>query len=104
MSRAEIARNFDEIVEFSEIDEFTDLPVKRYSSGMQARLAFSVAAHVEPDILLVDEVLSVGDHAFRQKCQDRMQRMAREGLTGMLVTHAKEAVVDLCARALVLEQ
>jgi lipopolysaccharide transport system ATP-binding protein len=102
MSRAEVARKFDAILDFSEIDEFIDIPVKRYSSGMRARLAFSVAAHVEPDILLVDEVLSVGDPEFQKKCHERMTGMAREGLTGMFVTHDTNAVTRLCERALVV--
>ena len=104
MPRAEVARKFDAIVDFSEIDEFIDVPVKRYSSGMRARLAFSVAAHVEPDILLVDEVISVGDPEFREKCHERMTSMAGEGLTGMFVTHDRSAVKRLCQRALVMDR
>ena len=103
MSRAEVARKFDAIVDFAEVDEFIDIPVKRYSTGMRARLAFSVAAHIEPDILLVDEVLSVGDPEFQEKCHARMTSMAAKGLTGMFVTHDRTAVGRLCKRALLLE-
>src|SRR6185295_4000634 len=103
MSRAEVAGKFDAIVDFAEIDEFIDIAVKRYSTGMRARLAFSVAAHIDPDILLVDEVLSVGDPEFQGKCHERMTSMAAEGLTGMVVTHDRNAVKRLCKRALVME-
>jgi len=102
MKRQEITQKFDEIVEFSGIGDFIDTPVKRYSSGMYARLGFSVAAHVDPEILLVDEVLSVGDMQFQEKCLERMLRIAREGTTVIFVSHNLQAVQMLCARALLL--
>src|SRR5262245_36218070 len=102
MSRAEIKKRFDEIVAFAEIERFLDTPVKRYSSGMYVRLAFSVAAHLEPEILIVDEVLSVGDVAFQRKCMDYMKRLARSGITILLVSHNLFAVRAMCRRALVL--
>jgi lipopolysaccharide transport system ATP-binding protein len=100
----EIARRFDEIVAFSEIEKFIDTPVKYYSSGMYVRLAFSVAAHLEPDILIVDEVLAVGDVAFQKKCLDRMSNSARQGRTVLFVSHNMSAVSLLCKSAIVLEQ
>lgn len=100
MRRAEIVRKFDEIVAFAEVDQFIDTPVKRYSSGMYVRLAFAVAAHLEPEILVVDEVLAVGDHAFQQKCLGKMQDVAqREGRTVLFVSHNMAAVTRLCDRA-----
>jgi len=102
MSRAEIRKKFDEIVAFAEVERFLDTPVKRYSSGMYVRLAFSVAAHLEPEILVVDEVLSVGDAAFQRKCMDYMKRLARSGATILLVSHNLFAVRAMCRRALVL--
>jgi len=100
MRRAEVARKFDEIVAFADIERFLDTPVKRYSSGMYVRLAFAVAAHLEPEILLVDEVLAVGDHAFQQKCLGKMQDVARqEGRTVLFVSHNMAAVNRLCDRA-----
>ena len=100
MRRAEIVRKFDEIVAFAEIDAFIDTPVKRYSSGMYVRLAFAVAAHLEPEILVIDEVLAVGDHAFQQKCLGKMQNVAREeGRTVLFVSHNMAAVSRLCDRA-----
>jgi lipopolysaccharide transport system ATP-binding protein len=102
MSRAEIKKKFDEIVSFAEVERFLDTPVKRYSSGMYVRLAFSVAAHLEPEILVVDEVLSVGDVAFQRKCMDYMKRLARSGATILLVSHNLFAVKAMCRRALVL--
>jgi lipopolysaccharide transport system ATP-binding protein len=104
MRRAEIQRRFDEIVEFADIGPFIDTPVKRYSSGMQLRLAFSVAAHLEPEILIVDEVLSVGDVAFQQKCLDRMEGVSREGRTIVFISHNLASVRNLCDRALLLSQ
>jgi lipopolysaccharide transport system ATP-binding protein len=104
MRRAEIQQRFDEIVEFADIGPFLDTPVKRYSSGMQLRLAFSVAAHLEPEILIVDEVLSVGDMAFQQKCLDRMEGASREGRTIVFISHDLAAVRGLCDRALLLSQ
>ena len=88
MKRQEIQRRFDEIVEFADIGPFIDTPVKRYSSGMQLRLAFSVAAHLEPEILIIDEVLSVGDLAFQQKCLGRMEAASREGRTVVFISHS----------------
>ncbi len=104
MSRAEIRRRFDEIVAFAGLEEFIDTPVKRYSSGMYARLGFSVAAHVSPDILIVDEVLSVGDYLFQQKCLDRMQDVIRGGATVLFVSHNLRAISMLCSRAVLLEK
>ena len=105
MKRAEIRRKFDEIVAFAEVEKFLDTPVKRYSSGMYVRLAFAVAAHLEPEILLVDEVLAVGDHAFQQKCLGKMQDVARdEGRTVLFVSHNMAAVSRLCQRAILLER
>jgi lipopolysaccharide transport system ATP-binding protein len=104
MRRAEIQRRFDEIVEFADIGPFIDTPVKRYSSGMQLRLAFSVAAHLEPEILIVDEVLSVGDMAFQQKCLDRMEGASREGRTIVFISHNLGAVRNLCDRAMLLSR
>lgn len=98
MSRAEITRKFDQIVEFAEIDEFLDTPVKRYSSGMYVRLAFSVAAHLDPEILIVDEVLAVGDAAFQKKCLGKMGSFADTGRTILFVSHNVEAVRTLCQR------
>ncbi|WP_227254696.1 ABC transporter ATP-binding protein [Frigoriglobus tundricola] len=103
MGRKEIARKFDEIVAFSEVEKFLDTPVKRYSSGMYVRLAFAVAAHLEPDILIVDEVLAVGDSQFQQKCIKRMEGVTREGRTVLVVSHNVSVVRSLCSRALQLE-
>jgi lipopolysaccharide transport system ATP-binding protein len=104
MRRAEIARRFDEIVEFAGVARFLDTPVKRYSSGMQVRLAFAVAAHLEPEILLVDEVLAVGDAEFQEKCLGKMRDVTREGRTVVFVSHNLAAVRSLCSRGLLLEQ
>ena len=103
MGRDEIRRKFDEIVAFSEIEEFLDTPVKHYSSGMQVRLAFSVAAHFEPEILVLDEVLAVGDAAFRQKCFRKMQDVIRDGRTIFFVSHDSSSVLRLCGRAFLIE-
>lgn len=103
MSRAEIERKFDEIVAFAEVDRFLDTPVKHYSSGMYVRLAFAVAAHVGPEILLVDEVLAVGDFAFQQKCLGKMQDIAGHGRTVLFVSHSMGSVKALCNRCLLLE-
>jgi lipopolysaccharide transport system ATP-binding protein len=100
MTRAEITRKFDEIVEFSEIGEFLDTPVKRYSSGMYVRLAFAVAAHLEPEILIIDEVLAVGDTAFQKKCIGKMGSFAQSGRTVLFVSHNMEAVRSLCQRSI----
>lgn len=99
MSRAEIIRKFDEIVSFSEVGDFLDTPVKRYSSGMYVRLAFAVAAHLDPEILIVDEVLAVGDAAFQRKCLGKMSSFAQSGRTVLFVSHNLEAVRTLCERA-----
>ncbi len=104
MSQAEIRRKFDEIVEFSGIEKFIDTPVKRYSSGMTVRLAFAVAAHLEPEILLIDEVLAVGDVAFQQKCIGKMDNVARSGRTIIFVSHNMGAIQSLCTRAILLRQ
>lgn len=103
MRRTEITRKFDEIVAFAEIEKFLDTPVKRYSSGMYVRLAFAVAAHLEPEILLVDEVLAVGDAAFQKKCLGKMSDVAGEGRTVLFVSHNMTAVQSLCHRAVWLE-
>jgi lipopolysaccharide transport system ATP-binding protein len=102
MSRREIASKLDEIIAFSGIEEFIDTPVKRYSSGMYARLGFSVASHVDPEVLVVDEVLSVGDYVFQQKCIDRMRTVMRSGVTVLFVSHNLKAVTELCQRSLLL--
>jgi lipopolysaccharide transport system ATP-binding protein len=103
MRRTEIAAKFDEIVDFAEVDRFIDTQVKHYSSGMYMRLAFSVAAHLEPDILVVDEVLAVGDAAFQKKCLGKMNTVARHGRTVLFVSHNMGAIVSLCSRALLLD-
>ena len=102
MSRAEIGRKFDEIVAFAEVEKFLDTPVKRYSSGMYVRLAFAVAAHLEPEILLIDEVLAVGDVAFQKKCLGKMGDVAKEGRTILFVSHNMAAVENLCARSILM--
>ncbi len=103
MSRAEIKRKFDEIVDFSGVEKFLDTPVKRYSSGMYVRLAFAVAAHLEPDILIVDEVLAVGDAEFQKKCLGKMEEVSKgEGRTILFVSHNMGAINTLCSRALLL--
>ena len=103
MSRAQIARRFDEIVDFSGVERFLDTPVKRYSSGMYLRLAFSVAAHLEPDVLVVDEILAVGDAEFQRRCLGRMHEAEEEGRTLLFVSHDLEALGRLCRRSLWLE-
>jgi lipopolysaccharide transport system ATP-binding protein len=103
MRRREIARKFDEIVAFAEVEKFLDTPVKRYSSGMYVRLAFAVAAHLEPEILIVDEVLAVGDLAFQRKCLGRMREVGRAGTTVLFVSHNMPAVESLCTRAILLD-
>ncbi len=104
MRRAEIARKIDDIIAFAELERFIDTPVKRYSSGMYVRLGFAVAAHVEPDILLVDEVMAVGDARFRQKCIVRMKELRAAGTTLIFVSHNMHMVSTLCDRALVLKE
>ena len=103
MPKAEIERKFDEIVAFAEVERFLDTPLKHYSSGMQMRLAFAVAAHLEPEILLVDEVLAVGDAAFQKKCLGKMSDVARHGRTIIFVSHNMTALRKLCPRAIRLE-
>ena len=102
MRKAEIVAKFDEIVAFAEIEKFIDTPVKRYSSGMYVRLAFSVAAHLEPEILIVDEVLAVGDLQFQKKCMDKMQHVAKDGKTVLLVSHNIPTILKLSDKVLVL--
>jgi lipopolysaccharide transport system ATP-binding protein len=103
MTKAEVDRKFDEIVDFSGVEKFIDTPVKRYSSGMQVRLAFSVAAHLEPEILLIDEVLAVGDAAFQRKCLDKMGEVARAGRTALFVSHNMLAIDNLCDWGMLLQ-
>jgi lipopolysaccharide transport system ATP-binding protein len=104
MTKIEIRNKFDEIVAFSEIGNFIDTPVKRYSSGMYVRLAFAVAAHLEPEILIVDEVLAVGDTQFQKKCLGKMDDVAREGRTILLVSHNLDAIRNLCTNAVILQR
>ena len=104
MKRAEIDGKFDEMVEFSEVSQFIDTPVKRYSSGMYLRLAFAVAAHLEPEILVVDEVLAVGDAAFQRKCLGKMGDVAHQGRTVLFVSHNMGAVAQICPASIWLEQ
>jgi len=104
MRRAEVNRKFDEIVDFSGVEKFIDTPVKRYSSGMYVRLAFAVAAHLEPDILVVDEVLAVGDAEFQKRCLGKMGDVAGEGRTVLFVSHNMQAIVGLCNRAIWLSE
>ncbi|OAI50969.1 ABC transporter [Planctomycetaceae bacterium SCGC AG-212-F19] len=103
MSRAEIRKKFDAIVAFAEVEKFLDTPVKRYSSGMYVRLAFAVAAHLEPEILVVDEVLAVGDAAFQRKCLNKMQDIGQHGRTVLFVSHNMPAVTRLCPRTILLD-
>jgi lipopolysaccharide transport system ATP-binding protein len=103
MTKPEVNRKFDEIVAFAEVERFIDTPVKRYSSGMKMRLAFAVAAHLEPEILLIDEVLAVGDIAFQRKCLGKMGSVAREGRTVLFVSHNMAAIRKLCTSAILLE-
>jgi lipopolysaccharide transport system ATP-binding protein len=102
MKRAEVAHQFDQIVDFSGVGPFIDTPVKRYSSGMNARLGFSIAAHLNPDVLIIDEVLAVGDTVFQQRCFQRMQEFVRQGAAVVFVSHNLAAVSQLCHRALLL--
>lgn len=104
MSKAEIDEQFDAIVEFSGVRKFIDTPVKRYSSGMKVRLGFAVAAHLSPEILIIDEVLAVGDHEFQKKCLGRMDEVAASGRTVLFVSHNMGAVADLCHRAILLDK
>lgn len=103
MTKREIDRKFDEIVDFSGVERFLDTPIKRYSSGMKVRLAFAVAAHLEPEILIIDEVLAVGDAEFQKKCMGKMQNVAQGGRTVLFVSHSMPAVEALCNKGIVLE-
>ena len=104
MTQREIRKKFDEIVAFADIERFLDTPVKHFSSGMYVRLAFAVAAHLEPEILVVDEVLAVGDFEFQKKCMGKMNEVAQtEGRTVLFVSHNMEAVMKLCTRGIFLE-
>ena len=103
MSRAEIRRKFDEIVAFAEVEKFLDTPVKRYSSGMYVRLAFAVAAHLEPEILVVDEVLAVGDAQFQKKCLGKMEEVGQEGRTVLFVSHNMATISSLCRTGILIE-
>src|SRR5207249_6823945 len=104
LSRAEIKSKFDEIVDFAEVEKFLDTPVKRYSSGMYVRLAFAVAAHLEQEILIVDEVPAVGDAQFQKKCLGKMREVTTEGRTVLFVSHNMAAVQQLCQRGLMLHE
>ncbi len=104
MTRSEIVRKFDAIVDFAEVEEFIDTPVKHYSSGMYLRLAFAVAAHLEPEILIVDEVLAVGDAAFQKKCLGKMGEVSKQGRTVLFVSHNMVAVEKLCTRGIVMDK
>ncbi|MFC1676091.1 ABC transporter ATP-binding protein [Planctomycetota bacterium] len=104
MKKKEMDRKFDRIVEFSGVEKFIDTPVKRYSSGMKVRLAFSVAAHLEPDILIIDEVLAVGDAEFQTKCLGKMQNIVSQGRTVLFVSHNMGAIMQLCPRAILLDK
>src|SRR5271168_2729205 len=100
MRRREIDRKFDEIVAFAEVEQFLDTPVKRYSNGMFVRLAFAVASHLDPEVLIIDEVLSVGDAAYQKKCLNRIRAVAQTGKTVVLVTHHMQLCTDVCTRAI----
>jgi lipopolysaccharide transport system ATP-binding protein len=103
MKRAEIKSKFDEIIAFAGVEQFLDVPIKYYSTGMYLRLAFAVAAHLEPDILILDEVMAVGDAAFQKKCLAKMKEVSREGRTVLFVSHDLMSVKQLCGRALLIE-
>jgi lipopolysaccharide transport system ATP-binding protein len=104
MTKKEVDRKFDEIVDFSGVEKFIDTPVKRYSSGMKVRLAFSVAAHLEPEVLIVDEVLAVGDADFQKKCLDKMENVGQQGRTVLFVSHNMPAMTRLCQRAILMDE
>ena len=104
LARRDVKARFGQILDFSGIGEFIDTPVKHYSSGMYTRLAFSVAAHLDPDILLIDEVLAVGDESFQRKCQEKMHASARSGKTVLFVSHSMGAVTNMCDRVLLLDK
>lgn len=103
LTRREVTERFDSIVAFSELEQFLDFPLRTYSTGMHVRLAFAVASHIEPEILLVDEVLAVGDLAFQKKCSDRMTSFKNNGCTGLIVSHSPDSVLDLCDDAIWLD-
>jgi lipopolysaccharide transport system ATP-binding protein len=103
LSRKEVEKRLDSIVDFAELREFIDIPVKNYSSGMYARLGFAVATDIEPDVLIVDEILAVGDEAFQRKCFDRMQKFKRDGKTILFVSHDSDAIRDFCDEVLKLD-
>lgn len=103
MKKSEILRRFDEIVSFAEVEQFIDTPVKRYSSGMYVRLAFSVAAHLDPEVMIVDEVLAVGDQRFQEKCLSRMGQFGKQGRTVLFVSHSMPSIQRLCSRVIILE-
>ena len=103
MKRAEVNEVFDQIVDFSGVSRFLDTPLKRYSSGMRVRLGFAVAAHLSPDVLIVDEVLAVGDLSFKKRCADRMEKASNSGTTVLVVSHRMESILTLCNRAILLE-
>jgi len=102
MKRGEIKRKLDEIIAFSEVEQFLEMPVKFYSSGMHVRLAFAVAAHLEPDVLILDEVLAVGDASFQVKCRDKMKQVHSEGRTVFFVSHNMQAIKEICSRVLLI--
>ena len=104
MSRSDIKARLDEIVAFAEIEKFLDTPAKRYSSGMYVRLAFAVAAHLEPEILIIDEVLAVGDIEFQRKCMNKMKEIGGNGRTVIMVSHSMQSIESLCSRVLVLDR
>lgn len=104
MRKAEVKQKFDDIVEFAGISEFIDTPVKRYSSGMNARLGFSIAAHLEPDVLIIDEVLAVGDHSFQQRAFGKIKKMATGGIPVVLVSHQLDRIAELCTKVILLEK
>jgi ABC-type multidrug transport system ATPase subunit len=104
LKRKEIDDRYDQIVSFAEIEQFMETPVKRYSSGMRVRLAFAVAAHLDPDILILDEVLAVGDAAFQEKCLEKIEATKNSGVTILFVSHSAESVKQLCNRAIVLQK
>src|SRR5436305_2204350 len=104
MTKVEITRKFDEIVDFAGVERYIDTPVKRYSSGMYVRLAFAVAAHLESEILIVDEVLAVGDAEFQRKCLGKMKDVGKSGKTVLFVSHQMQSTSTLCKRALYLER
>src|ERR1700756_811684 len=104
MRSSEIRRKLDSIIDFAGVDQYIDVPVKRYSSGMYVRLGFSIAAHLDPDILLLDEVLAVGDYAFQEKCKQRIAEMHRQGTTMVFISHDLSAVRSICQRAVLLQR